>query len=149
MTSRLPPPLFALLLVCGCEAARPDRAEIVRAEPPRPVLAPAPPASARTAAEFDTTTPQQRAEATQITPGAEEPLGTTVASLGDPTEGGFWLRTPLVTSRGPGRVEVPEGGASVLVELIPAEGGSRISLAAMRQLDVPLTALPTVSVYLR
>jgi len=50
-----------------------------------------------------------------------------------------------------GRVEDPATGRSVAVELRPSGGvqgsGSQISLAAMRLLDLPLTALVELVVY--
>ena len=76
-------------------------------------------------------------------------LGTTLASLGDATVQGLWLETPLVTAPGPGRVTSADG-ASVEVQLIPSGGlegaGSRLSLAAMQALGLPLTAIAEVSV---
>lgn len=78
-------------------------------------------------------------------------LGNTVASLGDPGEDGFWLKTPLVSAPTPGRVVYVASGRSVQVELRPldgaAGGGSEISMAAMRLLDAPLTGLPELVVY--
>ena len=75
-------------------------------------------------------------------------LGTTLASLGDATVQGLWLETPLVSAPGPGRVTAD--GASVDVQLIPSGGlegaGSRLSLAAMQALGLPLTAIAEVSV---
>lgn len=88
------------------------------------------------------------------TPEAEEPikqgvLGTTVASLGSVSEPGLWLKTPLVSAMQPGRVRLP-GGSAIEVQLLPIEGaetaGSRISLAAMQALGVPLGDLPTLEV---
>lgn len=77
-------------------------------------------------------------------------LGDTVASLGDATQQGLWLRTPLVSGETPGRVTV-FGGKSLAVTLIPIAGeasaGSQISLAAMRGLDLGLTDLPTLQVF--
>jgi hypothetical protein len=111
-----------------------------------------PPPAARTQEQFDTTTVEQR-EAALETPvaGGERALGRTIASLGSPTEPGFWLKTPLVTAEGPGRVVYPTNGKSVQVTLIPIEGpataGSRMSLAALRLLEAPLTGLPEVEVY--
>ncbi|GFE65773.1 D-galactarate dehydratase [Litoreibacter roseus] len=100
-------------------------------------------------ASLDTTTAAQRAQATQPTSGGQA-LGQTVASLGDPTDAGLWLRTPLVTAETPGRVETATGN-SVRLTLIPIEGeasaGSRISLSAMRALGLNLTDLPTLAVY--
>lgn len=77
-------------------------------------------------------------------------LGETVASLGDPGEAGFWLKTPLVEVETQGRLEV-EGGKSIAVTLKPisadAGAGSEISLAAMRALGLGLTDLPNLKVY--
>lgn len=78
-------------------------------------------------------------------------LGVTVASLGDPGREGFWIETPLVSTPGMGRVTYEKTGRTVKVELIPISGpataGSRLSLAAMRLLDAPLTGLPEVKLY--
>ncbi|CUJ99926.1 hypothetical protein PH7735_02273 [Shimia thalassica] len=76
------------------------------------------------------------------------PLGTTIASLGDPAEAGMWLKTPKVTTNQPGRVTYK--GRTQDVTLVPIEGeasaGSRISLSAMQALGIPLTDLAEVSV---
>lgn len=111
-----------------------------------------PPAGARTVEQFDTTTPEERVAATApVEPAGERSLGTTVASLGEVAEAGFWLKTPLVTERTRGRVLNPASGKSAQVDLIPIDGpasaGSRISLAAMRLLEASLTDLPTVEVF--
>ena len=75
-------------------------------------------------------------------------LGTTVASLGDPTRAGFWIETSLVSERRTGRLVYSATGKSAEVELIPAGGGSsRVSLAALRLLEAPLTDLPVLQVY--
>jgi hypothetical protein len=78
-------------------------------------------------------------------------LGTTVASLGDTSEEGFWLKTALVSAPTPGRVVNVASGRSVQVELRPldgpAGGGSQISMNAMRLLDIPITSLAEVEVY--
>ncbi|SMO42819.1 hypothetical protein SAMN06265173_102173 [Thalassovita litoralis] len=78
-------------------------------------------------------------------------LGVTVASLGDPSRGGIWIETPLVSTPAKGRVTYVKSGRTVKVDLIPISGpvtaGSRLSLAAMRFLDAPLTGLPEVQVY--
>ena len=114
------------------------------------VAAPPPAAGARTADQFDTTTPEQKAAATAAPTGAETRLGETVASLGDPAEPGLWVKTPLVSEQTAGRVEYPATGKSAVVELRPtgtSSGGSQISLAAMRLLDAPLTDLPRLVVY--
>lgn len=76
-------------------------------------------------------------------------LGTTIATLGDPSRPGLWLETPLVSTQTTGRI-VTEGGESLDVTLIPSGGlpgsGSRISLAAMQALGLGLTDLATLTV---
>lgn len=114
--------------------------------------APKPTTSAQTAEQFDTTTSAQRAEAVAATPAsAERKLGTTVGSLGNPAEPGFWLKTPLVSAATEGRVVYPVNGKSVSVDLIPIDGpktaGSRVSLAALRLLGAPLAGLSELIVY--
>lgn len=112
-----------------------------------------PPTGARTAEALDTTTAAERVEAAAAPaePAGERLLGETIASLGDVTRQGFWLETPLVSSPGQGRVLFPGSGKSAQVELIPIDGpataGSRISLAAMRLIEAPLTDLPTLEVF--
>lgn len=113
-----------------------------------PTPPPPPPVAARTVDEFDTTTAADRAAAVAA-PVGQTQLGTTIASLGSPTEPGIWLRTGLVTELVQGRVDYQ--GTSVNVELRPSGGpasaGSQISLAAMRLLGAPLTGLPELTVY--
>lgn len=131
--------------------AQPDQMR-PQARPGALDTAPKPPANARTVEQFDTTTPQERAEAAAAPqPAGERRLGETVASLGDVSKPGFWLETPLVSAPAQGRVVYPGSGKSAQVELIPIDGpataGSRLSLAAMRLLEAPLTDLPTIEVY--
>lgn len=112
-----------------------------------------PPVKGRqTPAALDTTTAKERAAAAAApkTPSARD-LGVTIASLGAPSEPGFWLKTPLVTAPAKGRVDYGANGKSVAVDLIPLAGsegaGSRMSLAAFRLLEAPLTGLPEVRVF--
>ncbi|MEL6121794.1 MAG: hypothetical protein AAFR49_19210 [Pseudomonadota bacterium] len=129
-------------------------------EDPQPTISVAPtleegeaPLGATTAEEFDTTSEDDRAAALEgaTSTGGETDLGTTIASLGDVTQTGFWLKTPLVSAPTKGRVQFTENGKAVAVDLIPLEGepgsGSRISLAAMRLLEVDLTALADLQVF--
>ncbi|SPF80573.1 hypothetical protein [Pseudoprimorskyibacter insulae] len=125
----------------------------------RPVARPAglnaalkPPATARTAEQFDTTTKADRdAAAVKPVAGGEAALGLSIASLGDPTRPGFWIETPLVSEAGQGRVVYAPTGKSAQVTLLPIDGpktaGSRLSLAAMRLIGAPLTGLPEVQVF--
>lgn len=114
--------------------------------------APPPPPAARTQEALDTTTPEQRAAATAPPDAPSKVLGRTVVSLGSPTEPGLWLKTPLVSEEVQGRVTNPANGKSSLVTLIPLEGpataGSRMSLPAMRLIEVSLTDLSEVEVAL-
>ncbi|MEO9824463.1 MAG: hypothetical protein ABJF50_08620 [Paracoccaceae bacterium] len=110
--------------------------------------APPPPQAARTVEQFDTTTAEQRAAAAAPASGGAS-LGTAVASLGDPSQPGFWVETDLVSAVGSGRITLIASGQSVEVELRPIGGGSaRVSLAAWRLLEVPLTDLAEIEIFL-
>ena len=78
-------------------------------------------------------------------------LGSSIASLGAASMPGLWLETPLVRAVRPGEVRVPATGARLAVELRPIDGpdtaGSRLSLAAMRDLGLPLTDLAEIEVF--
>ncbi len=120
---------------------------------PAPTLDPAPPPpppeTARTVDEFDTTSAEDREEAIAVSAAAtDETLGTTLGTLGSPTEPGIWLKTPLVTALRPGRVTYQ--GQTINIELRPSGGaagsGSQISLAAMRLLNAPLTGVLSLTV---
>ena len=109
------------------------------------------PAAARTVDEFDTTTTEQKAAAVANSGSGGADLGITIASLGAPSEPGFWLKTPLVDAPAKGRVLYPQNGKSVQVDLIPIDGpktaGSRMSLSAMRLIEAPFTGLPEIRVF--
>ncbi len=150
MSSRFTIALSATMFLAGCAglvATGTDPAAVPQAT--GPYVAPPPPASARTVSDFDTTTAAQRRNSAQVGSSDGVPLGSTVASLGDVGSGGIWLETPLVDAVSEGRVVVEATGAAALVELRPSTGGSRLSLPAMRLLDVPLTDLVEVRVYVR
>lgn len=150
--------LGLMLALAGCGVGLFDgpRTHADEAAPPAveaPVAAPAPrPAPAAASAEaYDTTTAAERDAARAAPAAADTRLGTTIASLGDPTEAGFWLKTGLVTAPAKGRAVLPATGASVALDLIPSGGvpgaGSQMSLPALRLLGVGLTDLPEVEVY--
>lgn len=105
--------------------------------------------SGQTVAALDKTTAAEKRAAASAGGGTK--IGSTVASLGDPTVEGFWVRTPLVSAPAKGRLANPKTGASVGVDLEPLAGekgaGSQVSLAAMRALGVNLTDLPHLDVY--
>jgi len=73
----------------------------------------------------------------------------TVATLGNPAQTGFWIKTSLVDEQTKGQIASAANGAKVSLTLIPLEaaGGSQLSLSAMRMLQVPLTSLVEVKVY--
>ncbi|SFQ18965.1 hypothetical protein SAMN05421853_102343 [Roseivivax halotolerans] len=107
-----------------------------------------PPANAVTADDFDTSTDAERQAAAAPAQGGDAELGQVVVSLGAAAEPGFWLETPLVDAVTPGRVELANGeSAQVELRPAPAGSGSRLSLPAMRLLNIPLTDLPEVTVY--
>jgi hypothetical protein len=165
MTRLFPVALFLLLGACAAQVERPSPPSGDGQTRPqaRPAAAPAAPAQTdsplpagggASAEALDTTTEEERQAAVAGgAAGGGASLGTTVASLGNPAEGGFWLKTPLVQAEAPGRVVFAGTGQAVEVELRPSEtepgGGSQISLAAMRALGAPLTGLPEVEVFRR
>ncbi|WP_333714139.1 D-galactarate dehydratase [Yoonia sp.] len=149
--------LTALLALSACET--PFLQEVSGQDVPDPGVAPAqtlaaappppPPQTARTVADFDTTSASDRAEAVAVlATAADQALGTTLATLGSPAEPGIWLKTPLVTRVQQGKVSYQ--GRTINIELRPSGGaagsGSQISLAAMRLLEAPLTAIVPLSV---
>ena len=138
--------IAALLAIAACAPMEPTLSDGPGDAVPREVSAPPPPASARTVEEFDTTSAADRIEAADSTEGGRL-LGTDVASLGDPSEPGFWIASTLVTEAGRGRVVLAGTDTAVEVDLIPGTGGSRLSLPAMRVLGVGLTDLPEVEIY--
>ena len=154
------PVLLAPLLLAGCaqmsswmaprETAAPDAETSVQAQAPSTLAATPPPRTARTVDEFDTTSAADKAAAVQPVSGGRD-LGVTIASLGAAGEPGFWLKTPLATEAGPGRVVYLANGKSLKVDLVPLPGeagaGSRISLGALRVLEAPLTGLPELRVF--
>ncbi len=103
---------------------------------------------------FDTSSAAQKRAALKVVDSAKErKLGNTIASLGAVGEPGFWLKTPLVSKPAKGRVVWADNGNSVSLTLLPKPGkatsGSQISLAAMRSLEIPLTALPDLIVFVK
>lgn len=157
-----------LILICACTLTgctrlpaflqpRPDVAESpsdgvsTDVRPKERPTAAVPATGARTVADFDTVSAEEKAAATATPAKAGGRLGVTVASLGSPSEPGLWLKTPLVKSEQPGRVVYAVSGKSVAVTLIPidgpATGGSRMSLSTFQTLGAPLTGLPEVEVF--
>ena len=116
--------------------------------------APPPSATARTVAQFDTTSADQKKAAVlaaeeKAAKGEGRALGRT--SLGDAAQPGLWIKTPLVSAPATGRVVSAKNGKSVELDLLPLDGpktaGSQLSLAALRVIDAPLTDLTEVDVF--
>ncbi|WEF25551.1 hypothetical protein [Paracoccus sp. S3-43] len=164
ITTVAPPLILTATLLAGCtQGAMTANRPAAAATPETPMTtqqvaaaaitrAPAPrPAARATAAQLDTTSAEQRAAAAKPADAAETKLGSTIASLGNPSEGGFWIKTPLVKERELGRIVNPATGKSAKVDLIPldgpASGGSQVSLPALQLLGVSLTDLPVIEVY--
>lgn len=130
---------LALVMLAGCDEMprlkMPDWKILDRAKPQED--APAPEVVEELPTEEEVTPPPLSGE-----------LGTTVVSLGAAGEPGIWLKTPLVDRERKGRVY--HDGLWLAVTLIPIEGpstaGSRMSLSAMRALELPLTELTEVRV---
>ena len=147
--------ILPIVALAGC--ATPEFQAIFGTTPEAPIATPAtvagtappPPSNATTVADFDTTSQADHDAAVTTVAASQASLGTTIASLGSPTEPGIWLKTPLVTTLTAGRLEYQ--GNAINVELRPSGGaagsGSQISLAAMRLLKAPLTGLPELTVF--
>ncbi|SFS06419.1 D-galactarate dehydratase [Yoonia litorea] len=147
--------LLPIALVAGCSStaiedlfATPEPVVETPVATLDPTPPPPPAETARTVDEFDTTTAADREAAVTLASAVDASLGTTLATLGSPTEPGIWLKTPLVSALQSGRVTYQ--GNTINVELRPSGGvsgsGSQISLAAMRLLNAPLTEIIEVSV---
>lgn len=97
---------------------------------------------------LDVATAKERQDAITIVPvSAEKKLGTAIASLGNPAETGFWVKSDLVAQPSKGRITDLATGTQVNVDLFPAEStqsGTQLSLSAMRALGVSLIDLPEV-----
>ena len=142
MKSALP---FVILSLSGCAVI--EQIERPGTGGAAPSAETGTPASARTVEEFDTTTAEERIAATTVSTGGRR-LGETVASLGDAATPGFWVMTDLIDAETPGRVTNVANGTSVEVTLLPGISGSaRVSLAAMRLLDAPLTDLVSLDIF--
>jgi len=116
---------------------------------PSPAEPPPPPENAVTVAQFDTASAEDKTAAiAPSAPSVAGSLGTTVASIGDPTAPGFWVETPLVSTETQGRVQSKSTGRTVKVTLKPVSGGSsRISLSALQLLDLDLSGLHELVVF--
>ena len=138
--------IVAAMVLTGCTLPPEALVETIEPVGIAALDAPAPPPEARRTNEFDTTTQAQRLAA--LEPEEEGVLiGQAVLTLGDPGRAGFWVETEFVSKPGQGRVELDGGEKGVDVALLPTSGSGRISLAALRLLEVPLTAFVKVNIF--
>ncbi len=99
-------------------------------------------ASLDTVSEADKATARQAAAAA---PGGGA-LGTVTVALGDPTDGGLWVKSELVASDTPGTVRTGNGEAiAVTLRPLGGAGGPQISLSALQALGLPLGGLHSVT----
>ena len=100
--------------------------------------------------QLDIATDSERAAAADTTQkSAGALLGVTVAALGNPAQTGFWLKTALVDVETQGSIRMADNDSWLP---LAASSGKSVKLtaapvAAVRMLDVPLTALVEVRVY--
>lgn len=137
----------------ACAELEALQARAIQSEPQKPApqsKSEIPLSSQTSAADLDNATASEKTQASRA--GSGQILGQTIASLGTPSEPGFWLKTPLVKKESAGVVSSTATGQRIAVTLIPIDGpataGSRISLSAMRLLDIPLTELAELEVTL-
>ena len=154
-------PISFVLALSACESPS-LQGLLPTVAPPSPVIQPSetldptppppPPPTARTVEQFDTTSEEDRAAAVaSVQTNGERALGSTNVSLGSAADPGIWLKTALVNELQQGRAVYSANGNSVNLELRPSGGeagsASQMSLAAMRLLEIPLTALVDVEVF--
>lgn len=137
--------ILSMLTVAGCDFVRGlgDTGDAPS------VLPAAAPVEASVLEPVDSATGAIAPNATLPPPvGSGSSLGVTVVSLGDPAEGGMWLKTPLVSEQRTGQVRYR--GTVVAVTLLPLDlpvgSGSQISVRAMQALGASLTDLVEVNV---
>ena len=114
---------------------------------PQPRAAPTLRGPATSAAALDTVSDREKAEAraaAQAAPAGGE-LGQATVALGDPTDGGLWVKSDLVQAETPGTVRTGAGDAiAVTLRPLGSEGGPQISLSALQALGLPLAGLHPV-----
>lgn len=145
-------PILSFALATGCSQlspAGPEGAGTPPAPEPTPQRRPStllqgPSASA---AALDTVSDSEKAEAralAQATSAGSE-LGQVTVALGDPVDGGLWVKSGLVDAETPGTVRTGAGDAiAVTLRPLGSEGGPQISLSALQALGLPLTGLHPV-----
>lgn len=143
------PPPSPVVAVDELEPATPPSAAAFGGPPRVQAVLGAPPPAAEEPAAEEPAAELASVEEEVAPPAPAGRLGTTIASLGSPTEPGLWLRTPLVSEPTSGRIEY--NGRSVTVQLRPSGGepgsGSQISVEAMRAVGATLTSLPELVVF--
>ena len=96
------------------------------------------------------TAEERRAATVRLSEVKYKQIGETIASLGNPAETGFWLKTGLVAEVVEGKLVDKASGNYVRVTLVPLvhqENSSQISLSAMRALGLSLEELHQLKVF--
>ena len=147
-------PILSLMVLGGCVTPPKTVTQPVPQTEPVETVAVKPAVIKNTGApiraeKLDVASKEERTEAVKAVPKSElKSLGGAIASLGNPAETGFWVKTNLVTSQQEGQVKYAGTGKSVNVTLIPHDGdGAEVSLSTMRTLEAPLTGLLTLEIF--
>lgn len=98
------------------------------------------------AASLDSTSAEEKQAALAAPKSGGSLLGKSVVALGPPADAGLWVQSPLVKSKGQGRITAPNG-KSLTLELRPSSGGALLSFSAYQALGIGLTELPEVSIF--
>ncbi|MDA5094062.1 hypothetical protein O2N63_08160 [Aliiroseovarius sp. KMU-50] len=121
-----------------------------RTSAPVSSTAPPPPVEGVTVEELSAVGPEDVQGSASASSASDGVIGTTIATLGNATDPGFWMETPLVATVREGRIKSNVTGRTVKVTLRPIPGpagaGSRISLSALQLLDLPLDGLHKLEV---
>jgi len=144
--------ILSVVALGGCDVAR----GILGGGDEGAILPAAAPVEASEIEPLDPVEPDASAATATAVPDATLPppvgsgssLGTTVVSLGDPSIGGMWLKTPLVQTERAGQVRYRGVVVALTLEPLDAEpgSGSQISVRAMQALGASLSDLVEVSV---
>ncbi|MCK0167137.1 hypothetical protein MWU52_06210 [Jannaschia sp. S6380] len=149
--------LFLPLMLAACAQLPFGNRSAETAPEPAPV-APAPASSASpaavlqgpstSAAALDTVSEAEKDEARAAAAAAPAggELGQVTVALGDPTDGGLWVKSDLVSAEAPGTVRTGDGEAiAVTLRPLGSDGGPQISLSALQALGLPLAGLHPVT----
>jgi hypothetical protein len=133
----------------GCAAIKemlaPPVSALVAVEPINPTVGLG---AGNTPDALDSTSAAEKAAALEAPATSDErSLGKVTVALGSPAETGLWMKSNLVSVPGKGRV-MTASGQSLAVDLLPTDGAAFLSFSAFRALELPLTELPDVYVFI-